>query len=62
MNYKEMKDVFKDPVCGMEVSKLTAPATSEHKGKTYYFCAEICRDKFEKEPDKYINKWLPPSF
>jgi YHS domain-containing protein len=60
MKYKEVKETFKDPVCGMEVSKSTAPATSEYRGKTYYFCAELCRDKFEKEPDKYVSKWLPP--
>jgi YHS domain-containing protein len=60
MKYKKVKETFKDPVCGMEVSRLTALATCEYNGKTYYFCAEICRDKFEKEPDKYISKWLPP--
>ena len=28
----------KDPVCGMDVDIKTAPAKSEYKGKTYYFC------------------------
>jgi Cu+-exporting ATPase len=60
MKYKENKDTFKDPVCGMTVNKLTASATCEHGGKIYYFCADVCRDKFEKEPDKFISKWLPP--
>jgi YHS domain-containing protein len=45
---------FKDPVCGMEVSRTTAIAEYVYKGKTYYFCANICRDAFEEDPEKYI--------
>ena len=41
----------------MVVSRLTAAASCEYKGKTYYFCAEICRDKFENDPEKYTSKW-----
>ncbi|MCL5074661.1 MAG: YHS domain-containing protein [Chloroflexi bacterium] len=44
----------KDPVCGMEVDEKTAPAKSEHMGKTYYFCAVGCKKAFEKNPAKYI--------
>ncbi len=50
-------NTFKDPVCKMIVSRLTAATTYDYKGKTYYFCAEICRDKFENNPEKYIGKW-----
>ena len=57
MKNKEAKNTFKDPVCGMVVSRLTAPATCEYNGKTYYFCADTCRDNFKVNPDKYINKW-----
>jgi len=32
----------KDPVCGMEVDEKTPAATSEYKGKTYYFCDPGC--------------------
>ncbi len=46
---------YKDPVCGMEVSHNTAPATAEFEGKIYYFCADACRDAFEAEPDKYAR-------
>jgi len=53
---KEIED-FKDPVCGMVVSQLSAPADCEHEGKTYYFCSDACRDKFEAEPEKYSDKW-----
>ncbi len=43
----------KDPVCGMNVDEATAAATSEHEGKTYYFCAPGCKAAFDRDPDKY---------
>jgi len=46
----------KDPVCNMNVDEKKAAATSEYKGKTYYFCAKICKEKFDLEPEKYIKK------
>ncbi len=49
------KDSFKDPVCGMEVSRKTAIDVCDYHGKTYYFCAEVCRNAFEAEPEKYIG-------
>ena len=46
----------KDPVCGMDVEKDTAKAagrTSEYKGKTYYFCSEGCKKRFNDAPEHY---------
>lgn len=48
-----------DPVCGMEVDEKTAAATSDYKGKTYYFCAPGCKRSFDKEPEKYLAQ--PPA-
>jgi len=45
----------KDPVCGMSVKKDKAIAISEYKGKKYYFCAVSCKEKFDKEPEKYVK-------
>ena len=28
----------------------------EYKGKKVYFCCPGCKEKFEKEPEKYISK------
>jgi len=36
-----------DPVCGMQVDPQKAKARSEVAGKTYYFCCEGCKKKFE---------------
>ncbi len=43
-----------DPVCHMQVDPKTAAARSEYQGKTYYFCAQGCKAKFDKEPQKYL--------
>jgi len=42
-----------DPVCKMEVEESTAAATSEYKGKKYYFCAMGCKKAFDQDPEKY---------
>jgi YHS domain-containing protein len=42
-----------DPVCGMRIDADDAAATAEHEGKTYYFCSEACRDRFEADPASY---------
>ena len=42
-----------DPVCGMSVKPDTARHMSEHKGETIYFCCAGCKDKFDKQPEKY---------
>ncbi len=44
-----------DPVCKMQVDEKTAPAKSEYKGITYYFCAVGCQKAFDKDPEKYLS-------
>ncbi len=43
----------KDPVCGMNVDENKAATAAEYNRKTYYFCCSGCKQKFEKEPQKY---------
>ena len=45
----------RDPVCGMDVDPATAKHTTEHAGKTYYFCAAGCRKAFEEDPARYLD-------
>jgi len=40
----------------MEVDEKQAAATSEHEGKTYYFCALGCKKAFDDDPDKYLER------
>jgi len=46
----------KDPICGMDVKEEEAAATYEYKGKTYYFCAVGCKEKFAQDPERYVEK------
>src|SRR5205823_3898352 len=46
----------KDPVCGMTVDRARAAATREYKGKTYYFCARSCAEKFSAQPEAYLEQ------
>ena len=43
-----------DPVCKMQVEEAKAAATSQHQGKTFYFCAVGCKVKFDQNPAKYL--------
>ncbi len=43
-----------DPVCKMQVDEKKAAATSEYKGKKYYFCAVGCKKAFDAKPEKYL--------
>ena len=53
---KEVVEMAKDPVCGMEVEEKKAAAKAEYKGKTYYFCAAGCKKAFLENPEKYLKK------
>ena len=46
----------KDPVCGMDVDPNTARHRADFEGKTYYFCAAGCRQKFLSHPEQYIHR------
>ena len=45
----------KDPVCGMEVEEKEAAATAVHEGTSYYFCAQSCKERFEKTPGEFLG-------
>jgi YHS domain-containing protein len=45
----------RDVVCNMQVDPAKAAGKSEFKGKTYYFCAKACKNKFDADPQKYAK-------
>jgi len=47
--------MVKDPICGMNVDEKTAKHKSDYNGKTYYFCAQSCKNTFDKNPEKYAK-------
>ena len=48
--------MVKDPVCGMMIDEQTAAGKSDYQGQTYYFCAPVCKARFDQNPEKYQNK------
>ncbi len=52
---EEIQDKHKDPVCGMEVSDADEAFEYEFRGSRFYFCSHNCRDRFEADPEKYLN-------
>jgi P-type Cu+ transporter len=47
-----------DPVCKMRVMPQTAAAQFEYAGKTYYFCAVRCMERFKANPQAFLQ---PPA-
>jgi Cu+-exporting ATPase len=45
--------MYKDPVCGMDVTDISA-YQAEHAGSHYYFCSDNCLQKFRQNPKQYI--------
>ncbi len=45
----ETTTTTKDPICGMTVNPATA-LHAERDGKTFYFCSDQCRQKFQSAP------------
>jgi Cu+-exporting ATPase len=43
-----------DPVCRMSVEPAKAAAQSRYQGQTYYFCAVACKQKFDRDPERYV--------
>jgi P-type Cu+ transporter len=43
----------RDVVCGMQVDPAKAAGTSEHNGKTYYFCSKGCKARFDASPSEF---------
>ena len=44
-----------DPVCGMTVNTRTAECRSFRGDATYYFCSAGCKERFDKDPDRYLS-------
>jgi len=44
-----------DPVCKMRVLPDTAAGRYDHNGKTYYFCATRCMERFKANPAAFLQ-------
>ena len=52
---KEGAKMARDPVCKMDIVEEKA-LKSEYQDKTYYFCSQMCKERFEAEPERFLNK------
>ncbi|NNH01079.1 heavy metal translocating P-type ATPase [Acinetobacter sp. ANC 5414] len=52
---KAEAEQYSDPVCGMTVTDLSKPHT-EYSGQLYYFCCQSCLNKFQANPEQYLEK------
>jgi xanthine dehydrogenase accessory factor len=48
-----------DPVCGMTVTIATARHRSEGPGGPVYFCCGGCKQRYDREPDRYATTGRP---
>jgi len=53
---KEVKSMAIDPVCGMDVDEQQAAGISDYQGRSYYFCSEACKERFDQNPQQYIRQ------
>jgi uncharacterized protein len=44
-----------DPVCGMQVRTADAPTQTTLEGRTFWFCSDRCRARFEAEPGRFAT-------
>ncbi len=48
-----------DPVCGMVINKANTKHKSLHEGKAYHFCREVCKERFEANPQYHLmRQWI----
>jgi P-type Cu+ transporter len=45
--------IEKDPVCGMQIDESDAVGQSEFGGRTFIFCSETCKTKFDENPAQF---------
>ncbi len=49
-----------DPVCAMPLADPASAKRADRSGKTYLFCSERCRRKFEADPARYAKTAAHP--
>ncbi|MBB6485425.1 heavy metal translocating P-type ATPase [Rhizobium lusitanum] len=47
--------VTRDPVCGMTVDPNAGKPSLDYQGRTFHFCCNGCRTKFEAAPENYLT-------
>ncbi len=48
-----------DPVCKMEIEPAQAAGESRFNDRTYYFCSNDCKERFDENPERYAGEADP---
>jgi len=59
MSAEEKSKCDIDPVCNMDLSAIHGKYMYDFEDEVYYFCSELCKDKFAADPKKYVKKEKP---
>jgi len=49
-----LPSLVRDVVCNMRIDPATAAGASQFEGATYYFCAPICKQRFDTNPLQFL--------
>ena len=44
-----------DVICHMEIGIEQAAGRSDYDGRTYYFCANSCKEQFDRDPEAALK-------
>lgn len=47
---------YNNDLACIDVKVTTRTPRMEYRGETYYFCSDDCRERFTKNPTKYLPK------
>ena len=47
-------ELVRDVVCNMRIDPATAAGNSAYEGVTYYFCAPVCKHRFDANPLQFL--------
>ncbi len=45
------------PVSDQKLGSMGTPIKIEHDGKVIFFCCQMCKPRFEKDPETYLAKF-----
>jgi YHS domain-containing protein len=51
-----VSEAIEQKTCPVMEGTINKELYTEYKGKKVYFCCLGCKEKFEKEPEKYLSK------
>jgi Cu+-exporting ATPase len=48
-----MTTTASDPVCGVRIDEAECWGIARFEGRTFYFCSELCKARFDADPERY---------